>query len=98
MSNQDLVLPPQTLLNHAFKIAAMEDRPIMCDYWASSMNKECFIGVRKDDGEKLLVKSAEEYTSTISKIFSIEKKYYIILTENSLYIVHSDIPTKSVSF
>lgn len=94
----DIQLPPTELLNHAFKIALMEDRPIMCDYWKESLEKTCFIGIRKEDGEKLLVKSGEEYTSTISKIYSVAQKYYIILTENSLYIVSSEIPNKNVSF
>ena len=38
----------------------------MFDYWTSSCDKEVLIGVR-DSGEKLLVKSADEYTSPISE-------------------------------
>ena len=58
---------------------------------------ECEIG--RDivgNEEKLLVKSEEEYTSPISKIYKVEKEY-IIITENSIYIVSADIPTKRVS-
>ena len=53
------------------------------------------IGV-KEDGEKLLVKSEEEYTSPISKIYKVENEY-IIVTENSIYLVSSNIDTKRIS-
>tara|TARA_B100000963_G_scaffold219251_1_gene191196 strand:- start:4535 stop:4825 length:291 start_codon:yes stop_codon:yes gene_type:complete len=91
----NIPLPSQKALNHAFKLAAGEDRPIMCDYYADSLEKKCMIGVR-EDSEKLLVKSEDEYTSPISKIFKVENEF-IVLTENSLYIVSKDIPTCRVS-
>ena len=76
------------------KIAIVEDRPIMFDYWTPSCDKEVLIGIR-ESGEKLLVKSEEEYTSPISKIYKVEEEY-IIMTENSIYVVSADIPTKRV--
>jgi hypothetical protein len=68
---------------------------MMLDYWTASLEKKVLIGV-KDGGEKLLVKSEDEYTSPIQKIYKIETEF-IIVTENSLYIVHHDIPTKRIS-
>jgi hypothetical protein len=53
-------------------------------------------GVKKDQDEKLLVKNAEEYTSPISKIYNVAG-CYIICTENSIYLVSSDIPTKHIN-
>ena len=67
----------------------------MMDYWTDSHDNSILIGVR-DNGEKLLVKSADEYTSPISKIFKVETEY-IIVTENSLYVVSSDISTRQIS-
>ena len=87
--------PSNQCLQHAVKIAIVEDRPIMMDYWTNSQDKNVLIGV-KEDGEKLLVKSEDEYTSPIAKIFKVENEY-IIVTENSLYIVDSNIPTKRIS-
>jgi|TARA_B110000259_G_scaffold116937_1_gene133060 hypothetical protein len=87
--------PSNTCLQHAVKIAIVEDRPIMMDYWTNSHDNNVLIGV-KEDGEKLLVKSEDEYTSPISKIFKVETEY-IIVTENSLYIVDATIPTKRIS-
>jgi hypothetical protein len=50
----------------------------------------------KENGEKLLVKNEEEYTSSISKFYKSGTDY-IIITENSIYLVSSDIPTRKIS-
>jgi len=88
-------LPETKTLLHAAKLAIVEDKPILMDYWTSSIEKTALIGV-KEDNEKLLVKSEEEYTSPISKIFKVEKEY-IVMTENSIYLVDVSIPTKRIS-
>ena len=95
MSETDIRLPSAKTLQHASKICIVEDRPIMLDYWAPSLEKKILIGVR-EDGDKLLVKSEDEYTSTIVKIFKVEEDY-IILTENSLYIVDAGCQSKRIS-
>jgi hypothetical protein len=88
-------LPSDTTLKHAAKLSIVEDKPIMLDYWTSSLDKKSLVGL-KENGEKLLVKSEEEYTSPISKLFKSGTEY-IIITENSIYLVSSDIPTKKIS-
>ena len=88
-------LPENNTLQHASKLSIVEDKPIMLDYWTSSLDKTVLIGV-KDNGEKLLVKSEEEYTSPVSKIYKVGKEY-IIITENSIYLVDVEIPTKRIS-
>jgi hypothetical protein len=88
-------VPENTTLQHAAKLAIVEDKPIMMDYWTNSLDKTVLIGVR-DNKEKMLVKSEEEYTSPIAKIFKVGKEY-IIMTENSIYIVDVEIPTKRIS-
>ena len=88
-------LPSTTCMNHAIKLAIVEDKTIMMDYWTSSLDKSVVIGVGENK-EKLLVKSEDEYTSTIAKIFKVETEY-IIMTENSIYIVSNDIPTKRIN-
>ena len=67
----------------------------MMDYWTASLEKSVLIGV-KDSQEKLLVKSEDEYTSPISKIYKVGSEY-IVMTENSIYIVDVEIPTKRIS-
>lgn len=88
-------LPEMTTLQHAAKLSIVEDKPIMLDYWTSSLEKTVIIGV-KENGEKLLVKSQDEYTSGISKIYKVGTEY-IIMTENSIYIVDVNIASKRIS-
>ena len=95
MSETNIRLPSNNTLQHASKIAIVEDRPIMLDYWAPSLEQKVLIGVR-EDGEKLIVKSEDEYTSSITKIFKVDSDY-IVLTENSLYIIDVNCPTKRIS-
>ena len=88
-------LPSDTTLQHASRLAIVEDKPIMFDYWTGSCDKNVLIGVRENK-EKLLVKNEEEYTSPVSKIFQVATEY-IIITENSIYLVRNDIETKRIS-
>ena len=88
-------LPSNVCLQHSTKLAIVQDKPIMMDYWTASLDKSIIIGV-KESGEKLLVKSEDEYTSPIEKIYKVEGEY-IIVTENSLYIVSASIKTKRIS-
>ena len=85
---------PQTLAN-CMKLAVLEDKPVMFDYWNPSLERTASIGV-KENKEKLLVKSEEEYTSPISKIYKVETEY-IVVTENSIYVVSDKIPTRKIS-
>jgi hypothetical protein len=88
-------LPSDATLKHAAKLAIVEDKPIMLDYWTVSLDKKALVGV-KDNGEKLLVRSEEEYTSSIAKFYKSGTEY-IIITENSIYLVSSDIPTRKIT-
>ena len=93
---QTYKLPPAALWEHLAKLSIVEDKPIMLDYWTDSLEKKALIGVKKETGEKLLVKNAEEYTSPISKIYKTND-CYIICSENSIYLVSSEIPTKHIN-
>ena len=88
-------LPSDVTLKHAAKLGIVDDKPIMLDYWTASLDKKALIGAR-ENGEKLLVKSEDEYTSTIQKFYKSGTEY-IIITENSIYLVSSDIPTRKIS-
>ena len=94
-SQESYRLPSEVTLKHAAKIGMVEDKPIMLDYWTASLDKKALIGV-KENGEKLLVKTEDEYTSSIAKFYKSGTEY-IIITENSVYLVASDIPTRKIS-
>lgn len=88
-------LPENNTLQYAARLAIVEDKQIMLDYWTNSIDKTVLIGV-KDNSEKLLVKSEEEYTSPISRIYKVGNEF-VVMTENSIYIVDTGIPTKRIS-
>ena len=88
-------LPSDVTLKHAAKLSIVEDKPVMFDYWTASLDKKALVGA-KENGEKLLVKSEDEYTSQISKFYKSATEF-IIITENSIYIVSNDIPTRKIS-
>lgn len=94
-TNENIKLPSDLTMKHATKLAIVEDRPIMLDYWIPSLEKKALIGGKKD-GTKLLVLSSEEYTSEIKKFYKVGEEY-IVLTENSIYIVSANIPSKTIS-
>ena len=94
---ENLNLPSETTLKNASKLSIQEDKPIMSDYWVDSCEDDStvMIGVKSNE-EKLLVRSSEEFTSPISKIYKVSEEY-IIMTENSIYVVSSKISTRRIS-
>lgn len=88
-------LPTEATFQNAARLAVTEDKPIMMDYWMDSLEKRVLIGV-KENGEKMLVKSAEEYTSPIARLYRSTTEY-IIITENSIYLTSSDIPNRRIA-
>lgn len=86
-------VPPASVLLRAAQISIDDDRPIQLDYWMDSKDKKCCIGVK--DTTKYLVKSESEYTSTIQNLFRLDG-CFIVLTENSLYIVSQEIPVRKI--
>lgn len=88
-------VPSATVMAQAAKIAIEQDRPIYLDYYNDSLDKKCCIGVQGTT--KFLVKSDSEYTSPIASIMRLkEEKAFLVMTENSLYIVSADIAVKRI--
>jgi len=86
-------VPSATVLLRAAQVSIDEDKPLYFDYYRDSLEKKCCIGVQGTT--KYLVKSNEEYTSTIQTVFKCDT-CYVVMTENSLYVVDAGIPIKRV--
>jgi hypothetical protein len=96
-SSSVIDLPNEKVLVHAAKLAIEHDKPILLDYYkATQADGKAFLGEDKETKEKILVKSPEEYTSPVHKMFKA-KDDYIIVTENSIYIVSGAIKKKEIS-
>jgi hypothetical protein len=90
-----LPIPSPTVLTHAAKIAIEKDKPILLDYYADTAAGKAFLGEDQETKEKMLVKSHEEFTSLVDKVFKVADDY-IVMTENSLYIVSGKIQRRRI--
>ena len=96
MEDKEQVLPSAKVMQHACKLSITQDKPIMLDYWVDSHAAgKVMIGVRATE-EKILVRSEEEYTSPISKLYKVGEEV-ILITENSIYIVSAKIQSRKIN-
>jgi hypothetical protein len=93
---QTTEIPGDKTMAHAARIAVEQDKPILLDYYNDTKNSKAFLGEDPDTKERILVKNAEEYTSPIQKIFKAATDY-IVMTENSIYIVSGAIKKKVIT-
>ena len=42
-------LPSDVTMKHAAKLAVVEDKPILLDYWTASLDKKALIGAKLDE-------------------------------------------------
>jgi hypothetical protein len=104
MTSKDMSAPVQTNNNdvpsektllHAARIALEQDKPILLDYYAATASGSAFLGEDKETNERMLVKSAEEFTSLIQKTYKVGEDY-IVMTENSIYIVSGKLSKRRI--
>jgi hypothetical protein len=86
---------PKTLVQAA-KLAIEQDRAIMLDYYRQTAGGVAFLGEDPETKERVLVKTKDEFTSLIKKLYKVDDDF-IILTENSLYIVSGKIQKRKVN-
>jgi hypothetical protein len=92
------ILPSVTVLLQAAKIAIEQDRAIMLDYYVQTASGTAFLGEDSENKDnRILVKSKEEFTSLIKKVYKVGEDDLIVLTENSLYIVSNKIQKRKVN-
>jgi hypothetical protein len=92
----EIGLPSEKTLKHASRIAIEQDKPIMLDYYVDTRDGKAFLGEDASTKEKMLVRSEDEYTSLIQKIFKVAEDF-IVITENSIYIVSGATKKKTIS-
>jgi hypothetical protein len=89
-------LPGEKTLKHAARIAIDQDKPIMLDYYNETREGKAFMGEDPKTKEKMLVRSEEEYTSLIQKIFKVGDDF-IAVTENSVYVIAGNTIKKGIN-
>jgi hypothetical protein len=89
------VLPGSSVLLQAAKLAMAQDKPIQLDYYADTVTGKAFMGEDSESKERMLVKSGDEFTSLIQKVYKVGEDY-IVMTENSIYIVSGSIQKRRI--
>jgi 3-oxoacyl-ACP reductase-like protein len=89
------ILPAATTLLHAARLAIQQDKPIQLDYYQETATGKAFMGEDADTKEKMLVKSAEEFTSLIQKVYKVGEDF-IVMTENSIYVASGKIQKRRI--
>jgi hypothetical protein len=89
------VFPNASALLQAAKLAMAQDKPVQLDYYADTASGKAFMGEDSETKEKMLVKSAEEFTSLIQKVYKVAEDY-IIMTENSIYLVSGRVQKRRI--
>ena len=88
-------LPSAQILLQATKLAIEQDKPIMLDYFVGTATQKAFMGEDQETKEKMLIKSNEEFTSLVQKIYKVQDDY-LVLTENSIYVVSGKIQKRRI--
>ena len=92
-NNSNLKIPHVNTLTQASKIALEFDRPIMLDYYCAQARI-----VKTKEGDTILYKSNDEYTSPLGKLLKVDNSQssdgtcdLIAMSENSVYLVTSRV-------
>jgi hypothetical protein len=88
-------IPSAQVLVHAAKLSLEQDKPIQLDYYRDTENQKAFLGEDQETKEKMLIKSNEEFTSLVQKVYKVLDDY-IVTTENSIYIVSGKIQKRRI--
>ena len=88
-------LPSPAVLVQAAKLAIAQDKPIQLDYYMDTVSGKAFMGEDETTKEKMLVKSNEEFTSLIQKVYKVAEDY-IVMTENSIYVVSGKVQKRRI--
>ena len=88
-------MPSAQVLIHAAKLAMEQDKPILLDYYMDTATQKAFLGEDQETKEKMLIKSNDEFTSLVQKVFKVQDDY-IVMTENSIYLASGKIQKRRI--
>ncbi len=88
--------PSPIVLVQASRLSLKMDKPILLDYYMDSLTGKAFLGLDPNTKEQMLVKSKEEFTSLVQKVYHINSGEYIIMTENSIYILSAALKNREI--
>jgi hypothetical protein len=90
-ASQQLVLPSDKTLQQATKLSLKTKKPICFYFYIDSLKGK--ISIVNDGEDRIIFKNEDEHTSPIINTYKSESSY-IIVTENTIYILSADTPVR----
>lgn len=86
-SGGKITIPDEKTLSQAFKLSIKISKPV-CSYFFidSCRGKVCIVS---SDGDKIVYKNSEEYTSPIQNTYKVGGEY-LVVTENTIYVISAN--------
>jgi len=93
MSEQTkITIPNDNTLQQATKLSIKLCKPICFYFYIDSCRGK--INIVNNDGDKIIYKNSEEYTSPIKNTYKVGNEY-LVVTENTIYIVSCNTKVKN---
>jgi hypothetical protein len=93
MSDQTkITIPNDNTLQQATKLSIKLCKPICFYFYIDSCRGK--INIVNNDGDKIIYKNSEEYTSPIKNTYKVGNEY-LVVTENTIYIVSCNTKVKN---
>ena len=84
---QKISIPDQTTLVQAFKLSIKISKPVCSYFFIDSCKGQ--VSIVNSDGDKIIYKNSEEYTSPIQNTYKVGNEY-LIVTENTIYVISAN--------
>ena len=85
-------MPDTNTLSQAAKLSIKVSKPICFYFYIDSCRGK--INIVNSDGDKIIYKNGEEYTSPIKNTYKVGNEY-LIVTENTIYVISANTKVKS---
>jgi hypothetical protein len=93
-SEQKLSIPSDSTLQQASKLSIKLCKPICFYFYIDSCRQR--VNIVQTGGDKIIYKNSEEHTSPISNTYKVGNEY-LVVTENTIYVISSKTPVKKAS-
>lgn len=87
-----ITIPNDNTLQQATKLSIKLCKPICFYFYIDSCRGK--INIVNNDGDKIIYKNSEEYTSPIKNTYKVGNEY-LVVTENTIYIVSCNTKVKN---
>lgn len=77
-------IPDERTLSQAFKLSIKISKPMCTYFYIDSCRGK--VSIVNSDGDKIIYKNSEEYTSPIQNTYKVGNEF-LIVTENTIYVI-----------